>query len=74
MGGAIHQTLSDDEISASIEIKMSYFRAVWDGELICKARIVKRGKKVVFAEADIFNNEKLVAKATGSFSIFLPRK
>lgn len=74
MGRAIQRTLNETEMSASIEIKMSYFRAVRDGELACEARIVKSGKRVVFAEADLFNHEKLVAKATGSFSIFTPSK
>ncbi|MBN4080809.1 PaaI family thioesterase [Caldithrix abyssi] len=71
MGGAIHPTLTDGELFASIEIKMSYFNPVWDGELVCEAKIIKRGKRIVSTEAEIFNYEKLVAKATGSFSIFI---
>ncbi len=74
MGGAIFETLNDGELCAAIEIKLSFFNAVWDGELLCKSKIIKRGKRITSAEAEIFNHDKLVAKASGSFSIFTPSK
>lgn len=70
MGGALYPGLGDDELCATIEIKIVYFAAVTSGTLVCDTRVVHRGKRVAILESEIKNDGKLVAKATGSFSIF----
>jgi acyl-CoA thioesterase len=70
MGGALYPDLGDDELCATIEIKIIYFAAVTSGTLVCDTRVIHRGKRVAILESEIKNDGRLVAKATGSFSIF----
>lgn len=72
MGGALLPSLPEGQLCATIEIKMSYFKAVREGRIDCKTKVVNQGKRVVSLESELFNNDGLVVKATGSFSIFTP--
>ncbi len=69
MGAALYSDLAKGENCTTIEIKMSYFKSVTDGRLICDTKIVNRGRKVTTLESEITNNEHLVAKALGTFYI-----
>jgi acyl-CoA thioesterase len=73
MGAALYSLLGPDERCATIEIKISYFRPVTDGELVCRSRIVHRGRNTASLEAALTVGETLVASATGTFAI-VPRK
>ncbi len=70
MGGALYSLLNKDELCATVEIKISYFRYVKDGKVICDTKIIHKGKRFGILESEIKNNEQLVAKANGTFSIF----
>ena len=70
MGGAILPLLSEGEICATIEIKISYFKAVRSGKVVCRSRVVHRGKRVASLESEIHSGKERIATATGSFSIF----
>ena len=70
MGAAVHSSLEDGEICATIEIKIAYFKPVFEGEVVCTGEIVNRGKTVASTESSLFVGDVLVAKATGSFAIF----
>ncbi len=72
MGGALVPMLSEGEICATIEIKISYFKAVRGGRILCHSQVTHRGKRVASLESEIYSHEELIAKATGSFSIFNP--
>lgn len=72
MGAALYPSLDEGEYCATIEIKITYFRPVSTGELVCKTTVVNRGKTVANMDADIFSGDVLVAKANGNFSIFTP--
>ena len=74
MGAAIYSLLEKDELCATIEVKISYFKPVKDGKLICNTHVVHKGKTIGVLESDIINNEKLVAKAYGTYSIFKFKK
>ena len=74
MGGAIYSLLEKDESCATIEIKISYFKAVIEGTLICDTRVIHRGKSFGVLESEILNGETLIAKAYGTFSIFKIKK
>ena len=71
-GAALYPSLADGEICATIEIKVSYFRAVAAGTLECRSRVVHRGRRTAHVESEIFEGERLVAKASGSWAIFRP--
>ena len=70
MGAALYQMLEQGEICATIEIKIGYFKPVFDGTLVCEAVVLNKGKSVASLEATIRNGEQLVSKASGTFSIF----
>ncbi len=69
MGAALYSDLAKGESCTTIEIKISYFKPVTSGQLICKTKIVNRGRKVTTLESEITNNQHLIAKATGTFYI-----
>ena len=70
MGGAVYTVMEKDQLCATIEIKITYFKAVKEGSLICDTRIVSRGKRVAALESEITCDGRLVAKASGTYSIF----
>ena len=74
MGGAMYTVMEKDELCATIEIKIVYFKAVRSGTLVCDTRIISRGKRVAALESDITGDGRLVAKASGTFSVFRARE
>jgi len=58
------------QITATIDMSVTYLRSVGRKAVLdCEARVVKRGSRVVFAEAVILDNEKEAARATASFIV-----
>jgi acyl-CoA thioesterase len=70
MGAALYSLLEEGEISATIEIKIGYFKPVFEGSLVCTATLVNKGKSIASLEASIHQGDVLVSKASGTFSIF----
>jgi acyl-CoA thioesterase len=70
MGGALYSFLDQNETCATIELKINYFKAVKSGKLVCNTHVIHKGKKIGVMESEILNDEQLVAKAIGTFSIF----
>jgi len=70
MGAALYPTLAEGQLCATIEIKINYFRPVFSGKLLCKTKLVSRGKSIANLDSEIYCEEKLVAKANGNYSIF----
>lgn len=73
MGKALVSLLDAGQRCATIEIKISYFQAVRGGELRCEARVLQKGSRVAFLQAAIYQGERPVAQATGTFAIFAAR-
>ena len=52
----------------TIEFKINYFKPALGNSIICKAKVINRGRKVIVAESEVFSiteeEEKLVSKAT----------
>ncbi len=74
MGAALYPHLSGEEICATIEIKIIYLKPVTSGVVTCQSKVVQKGGKIAFLESEIRNDERLVAKALGTFSIFKQRR
>jgi acyl-CoA thioesterase len=70
MGTALYTLLEKDELCATIEVKITYFKPVREGTLICDTKVIYKGKNFSNLESEIKNGEILVGKATGTFSIF----
>ena len=70
MGGALYSLLEEEELCATIEVKITYFKAVKTGILVCDTNVINKGKKVAALESEIKQDDQLIAKASGTFSIF----
>lgn len=74
MGGALYSIMEPDELCASIEISMVYFRVVTSGILTCGTRVIHKSKRIATLESEVYNDGNLVAKALGTFSIFKEKR
>ena len=74
MGAAITSILARGERCATIEIKITYLSPAGPFRLICHSRVLKKGSRVAMLESEVFSNDLLVAKASGSFAMFAARK
>ena len=74
MGAAVSPTLAAGELCATIEIKMTYFKAIVRGDVVCRTQLVNRGKRVAYLESSLYAGEVLLAKASGTYAIFTPSR
>ena len=70
MAAALYTTFDEDELPATIEIKVSYLAFVTSGVLTCESRVLHRSGRIAFLESEITNNGRLVAKATGTYRVY----
>ncbi|MES2871907.1 MAG: PaaI family thioesterase [Pseudomonadota bacterium] len=69
MGLACSSAHGFDQQSVTIECKINYMRAVSEGEVLCIAKVIHPGRRTLVVEADVWQGEKLVAKAQGTFAV-----
>lgn len=69
MAHALMSALEPRENCSTVEIKTSYFTAVTEGEMRCDACLVKRGRRIAFLEAKVYNEGQLVGAASATFAI-----
>jgi uncharacterized protein (TIGR00369 family) len=72
-GCAVHTTLPAGFGYTSIELKVNYLRAVHltSGPLTAVGTVVKPGRRVAFAEGEVYDAAgKVVATATSSLLVF----
>jgi acyl-CoA thioesterase len=72
MGAALYPTLEPGELCATIEIKITYFKPVAGGTVVCTTEMPNRGRSVAHLESSLHVDGRLVARAAGSFAIFRP--
>ena len=64
MGIAFASTLAQDESFTTVELKINFFRPVWNSLLQADANVVRRGSKIGYVECDITDEQnRLVAKS-----------
>jgi acyl-CoA thioesterase len=83
MGAALYSSLREGELCATIEIKIAYYKPVFEGELVCNTEVVHKGSSIATLKSRIFcksafsegaeGESILVASAEGNYSIFKPR-
>ncbi|GAG09908.1 unnamed protein product, partial [marine sediment metagenome] len=66
MGAALYSELAEDELCATVEIKIAYFAAVTSGTLTCETKVIHRSKRIAALESEIRNDGRLTAKAMGT--------
>ena len=69
MAMALIATMEGAANFSTVEIKMSYFRPVVEGTLVCRTRMIKKGKRIAFFESTVSEGEHEIAHATGSYCI-----
>jgi uncharacterized protein (TIGR00369 family) len=72
-GCAVQSTLDRGYGYTSIDLTVSYLRPVYadSGRLRCVGRVVKPGRRVAFAEAEVVDEAgRVVARATSSLLVF----
>ena len=73
MGAALYSAFEKGTIKsmATVEIKINYFRPATAGELHCKTKVIHCGKKLANLESEIWEADKLIARANSTFFINL---
>ena len=74
MGLACSDSHGFDQLSATLECKINYLRAVSAGDVICRAKVIHAGRRTLVLEADVLQGEQLVAKAQGTFAMVKTRE
>ena len=67
MGMAFASTLSEQESFTTVELKINFFRPVWQAQLRAEGTVIHRGKTVGYMECDVTDeNKRLIAKASST--------
>jgi uncharacterized protein (TIGR00369 family) len=67
MGIAYASTLGEGESFTTLELKINFFKPVWNAKLRAEGRIVRKGRMVGMAECDVLDEQgSLVAKASST--------
>ena len=67
MGMAFASTLAPDESFTTVELKINFFRPVWQTQLKAEGTVVQRGLTVGYVECTITDEEnRLIAKAAST--------
>ena len=72
-GFAAYTMLPLDRDVLTAELKISFLRAAWGKELIAKGYVVKPGSHLHFCEYEIYCDDKLVSKSSGTFCVVHPQ-
>ncbi|WP_061579831.1 PaaI family thioesterase [Saccharococcus caldoxylosilyticus] len=70
IGSAVRSTLQGDQASATVEMKINYFRPAYAERLTAKAKLNHRGKTLAVGTAEIIDpNGKAVAAGSATYMI-----
>jgi acyl-CoA thioesterase len=68
LGQASHSVFDGKPGSVTLECKVNYIRGVSEGEIVCRAKVIHPGRKTHVIEAEVYQEDKLVAKAQATFA------
>ncbi len=68
-GWAALSIMDEPKPVATAELKINYLRSVRRGVLRAEGRVVHKGSKLIVVEADVWNDDILVAKALGTYYV-----
>ena len=67
MGMAFASTLGPGESFTTVELKINFFRPVWEASLKAEGKVVRRGRSLGYLECEISDEQgRLVAKAAST--------
>ena len=75
MGLAFASTLAPEESLTTVELKINFFRPVWQARLKAEGTVVQRGQTMGYVECTITDEEnRLVAKAASTCMVLRGQK
>jgi uncharacterized protein (TIGR00369 family) len=75
MGIAFASTLAPDESLTTVELKINFFRPVWEARLRAEGKVVRRGSTLAYTECEISDEQgRLVAKASSTCMVLRGQK
>ncbi len=75
MGMAFASTLAPDESFTTVELKINFFRPVWQAQLKAEGNVVQRGRTIGYVECIIVDEgNRLVAKAASTCMVLRDQK
>ena len=75
MGMAFASTLAPEESFTTVELKVNFFRPIWQAQLRAEGTVVQRGRTIGYVECDITDEEgRLVAKAASTCMVLRGQK
>src|SRR6266404_7578088 len=75
MGIAFASTLAPDESFTTVELKINFFRPVWQAQLKAEGAVVRRGHTIGYVECTITDEEnRLIAKAASTCMVLRGQK
>ncbi len=67
MGMAFASTLAPEETFTTVELKVNFFRPVWEANLKAEGKVVRRGRSLGYVECEITDESgQLIAKASST--------
>ncbi len=75
MGMAFASTLTPEESFTTVELKINFFRPIWEAELKAEGTVVQRGRTIGYVECNIIDEEnRLVARAASTCMVLRGQK
>ena len=75
MGLAFASTLAPEESFTTVELKINFFRPVWQTQLRAEGTVVQRGRTIGYVECAITDEEKrVIAKAASTCMVLRGQK
>ena len=67
MGMAFASTLAPEETFTTVELKINFFRPVWEANLNAEGKVVRRGRSLGYVECEVTDEGgQLIAKASST--------
>ena len=75
MGMEFASTLTPEESFTTVELKINFFRPIWQAELKAEGTVVQRGRTIGYVECNIIDEEnRLVARAASTCMVLRGQK
>jgi len=69
MAFAVRSVLPEDEKTTTVDLTVQYLRPHTNGKVVCTAKIVRAGKRLLFVSAEVSNEAgKLIATALSTYT------
>ncbi len=69
MAYAVVTRLTEEEKASTVDLTVHYLRPVVEGSIVCTAKIVRGGRRILTVSAEVVNDEgKLIATALSTYT------